>query len=193
MSNNVGERQRITGNTESHTKRRTPRPIPELSVRQPVRLAASLARKRRVATSGHLLYASSAAQVISSTKNYRRGLVVVGRQQMRGESAWAASGETQTAVAGSAGPRFMVQSLQTAGRALCRSHCKPWAGRGVSGKHCFWYSHKYFQYSPRTVLLHLYNPTLKRLPWTQWKIWECSVECLVDVLTKDHAPSFSSQ
>lgn len=81
-----------------------------------------------------------------------------------GESAWAASGEMHTAVAGMAGPRFMVQSLQTASRALCCSYCTAWAEGGVSGKHCFWYSDKHLEYNPRTVSLHLYNPMLKHHP-----------------------------
>lgn len=73
----------------------------------------------------------------------------------RGGSAWAASEEMQTAVAGSAGPRFMMQSLQTAGGALWCSRCKPWAGRGVSGKHCFWDCDKHLQYNPRNSVVTL--------------------------------------
>lgn len=75
----------MTGNIASHTKRRAPTGgdthISELSLRQPVRLAVSLVEKRSVATDGQLVYASSAAQVISSIRNYRgRG----GGLQMRG-------------------------------------------------------------------------------------------------------------
>lgn len=132
----------MTGNIVSRGNRLAPTHQGEagahilgLSLRQPVRLAASLVRKLSVTTNGHLVYASSAAWVISSMKNYRGG--VGGVLQMRGESAWAAREEMHTTVAGLARPRFMVQSLQTAIRALCCRLCKPWVETDLSGKHCF--------------------------------------------------------
>lgn len=85
----------MTGNIASRTKRSAPTHpgeadthISELSLRQPVRLAASLVRKHSVATDGQLVHASSAAQVISSIENYRgKGAANEGWGSLLGQQA----------------------------------------------------------------------------------------------------------